>query len=150
MRIFYRQLAIIPDSLARDLGISADRLEGDGLEVTIGTSTFWVIGIIDADKLNRLQGLDGKSILPVDLNALQALGTTRSAGSAEQVAIPEDAARIDAARVLILTRAPDGVDGQGKDMQGLGDLGLRRRRWRRGFRGNVKAGCQRWWSQRWN
>ncbi|MDA0321942.1 MAG: hypothetical protein O2923_04400 [Verrucomicrobia bacterium] len=106
-----RQLAIIPDSLARELGISADSIEGDGLEVTIGTSTFWVIGIIDADKLNRLQGLDGKSILPVDLNALQALGTTRSAGAAEQVAIPEDAARIDAARVLILTHAPDGVDG---------------------------------------
>jgi len=104
-----RPLAVLPDTLARELEISPEEVQGDGVEVTIGTSIFHVIGIIDSEKLNRMQGLDGKSILPVDLNALQALGSKKSASGAFVAAIPDDAARIDASRVLLLSQAPEGV-----------------------------------------
>lgn len=106
-----RQLAILPDALAADLGIAAEDVAGDGVEVTIGTDQYWVIGIFDSGKLNRMQGLDGKSILPVDLNALQALGTTRTSSGAQHVAFPDDADRIDASKVLILNLFPGGVPG---------------------------------------
>ena len=101
-----RRLAMISESMAQALDITADQVQENGVEVKVGTSTMQVVGIFDAEKLNRLQGLDGKSILPVDLNSLQTLGTTDKGAHA---AIPEDSARIDASHVLILSHPPTGI-----------------------------------------
>ncbi len=93
---------ILPDSVARALDISDEDLVGTNAIVQIRGEAFHVTGIIDALSLTEYVGLDGKSLLPYDLNAIQALGTDQS-GTA---ILPEDVQRLTGSDVILVDRHP--------------------------------------------
>lgn len=96
-----RRLVILPESVARELEITPKAVDENELEVTIRGDTYIVQGIIDELSLNNVTGLDGRGILPYDINSLQALGSS-SAG----VLVPEDVKRLNAAQVILVNKHP--------------------------------------------
>jgi hypothetical protein len=99
-----RNLIVLPDQMAAALDISVEDVNAGSVTVTIGSTEFFVCGIIDSAQLGRIQGLDGKPILPIDLNSIQALGRKN-----QWAVIPEDTQRIDPARVVLVNKSPAGV-----------------------------------------
>ncbi len=98
-----RQRVILPDAVARELEITPEDVDAGEVEVKIlgVTEPYLVQGIIDAQALNKVVGLDGRSILPYDVNTLQSFGRS-SAGTL----VPEDVERLDAAQVILVNTHP--------------------------------------------
>ncbi|MBI2437628.1 MAG: M28 family peptidase [Lentisphaerae bacterium] len=94
-------LVILPETAARELEITPEAVNAGEIEVMIRGDTYIVQGIIDTLALNNITGLDGRSILPYDINSIQALGSS-SAG----VLVPEDVKRLNAAQVILVNKHP--------------------------------------------
>ncbi|MEI7436203.1 MAG: FtsX-like permease family protein [bacterium] len=92
---------IIPDTAARDLGLSVEDVDNGRPTVTIRGDTYEVRGIMDTLALAKYIGLDGQSILPYDLNSVQTLGS-----KGNTLIVPEDVRRISAAQVMFVNRMP--------------------------------------------
>ncbi|MCG3148805.1 MAG: hypothetical protein PCFJNLEI_02252 [Verrucomicrobiae bacterium] len=105
----YRQknLIILPDTVAQELGIRVEDVNEGELTVNIRGTEYVVQGIIDSAELAKCQGLDGQSILPYDLNTVQGLGTSTS-GSA---LIPPDIGRLPATQVILVNSLPPAKPG---------------------------------------
>ncbi len=99
------QLLILPDTVAQQLEITPEDVDAGDVELKVPgmPHPFIVQGIIDSQALNKLLGLDGRSILPYDVNAIQSFGYT-SAG----VIIPDDVQRLDASQVVLANTHPQG------------------------------------------
>ncbi len=93
--------AILPEPVARDLSISIDDVNNGHPAVRIRGMEYEVLGIMDPQELMKSLGPDGKSILPYDLNSVQAMGTKGS-----KVLIPEDVGRLTGSQVVILNQMP--------------------------------------------
>lgn len=96
-----RRLVILPDSVARELEITPDEANKGDVEVMIRSDKYVVQGIIDSLALNRVTGIDGRNILPYDINSIQGLGQS-SAG----ILVPEDAKHLNAAQVILVNMHP--------------------------------------------
>jgi hypothetical protein len=99
---------ILPDSVARTLDIIDQDLAGTNVVVQIRGETFRVAGIIDALSLSEYVGMDGKSLLPYDLNAIQALGTDQTGAAI----LPEDVKRLTGSDVILVDRHPPASKGE--------------------------------------
>jgi hypothetical protein len=97
-------LVILPDTVAQELEITPEDVDAGEVEVKIvgQPNPYIVQGIIDSQALNKLVGLDGRGILPYDINAIQAFGRT----SAGTVTIPDDVKRLDGSQVILVNSHP--------------------------------------------
>ncbi len=100
-----KQLVILPDTVARELEITPEDVDAGEVELKVPGMAypFIVQGIIDSHALSRMLGLDGRSILPYDVNALQSFGHS-SAG----IIIPDDVKRLDGSQVVLVNAHPPG------------------------------------------
>ncbi|MBI2441020.1 MAG: M28 family peptidase [Lentisphaerae bacterium] len=99
----HERLVILPDAVARALEITPEAVDGGKVEVTISGDKYTVHGIIDTLALDKVTGLDGRGIMPYDINSIQALGSS-SAG----VLVPEDVKRLNSAQVILVNTLPPG------------------------------------------
>jgi hypothetical protein len=114
-----KRLVILPDAAARELEITPQEVDAGGVMVNIRGDLFEVIGIIDSARLQKHIDIDGRSLLPFDLNAVQALGRSSSGGSA---IIPEDTARLPGAQVMIVNVVPNRSEIDGETVVSCGIL----------------------------
>ncbi len=98
---------ILPDTVARALDITDQDLAVTNVVVQIRGDDYQVLGIIDSLALSEYVGQDGKSILPYDLNSVQALGTDPSGAAI----LPEDVHRLSGGQVILVNRHPKPVSG---------------------------------------
>ncbi|MBM4164543.1 MAG: FtsX-like permease family protein [Lentisphaerae bacterium] len=103
---------IVPDTVARALDISDDDLRLTNVVVEIRGEAYQVTGIIDAITLTEYVGMDGKSILPYDLNSIQALGTDQTGAAI----LPEDVRRLLGGDVIVVNKHPTPKNEQAKIM----------------------------------
>jgi len=99
---------MLPDVVAKDLGITVDDVNHGMPTVTIRNETFRVLGIFDSVKLDSLRGMDGQSMLPYDLNSMQHQQTqsTSADSGSRQMERPRDIARLKAYQVILTSKAP--------------------------------------------
>jgi hypothetical protein len=98
-----RSTIILPDDLARSLGLTIDEVNRGGSRVTMRGTTYEVWGIIDAEKLSDHLGMDGQSILPYDISDL----AERSGSFVfRSFTIPPDVKRLSGTQVVILNSEP--------------------------------------------
>ncbi len=109
---------MLPDAAAAELGLSpADVAGGTNRPIVIiRGAEFEVLGILDTEKMGRILGLDGRSILPYDLNSVQSMGTKGDDPNKREMVIPEDAARLSPQQVMIVNRMPPAWNEQEKKM----------------------------------
>ena len=114
LRSGYREknLVILPDTVASDLGIRAEDVDQGRPTISIRGVEYEVQGIIDSAELAKCQGLDGQSILPYDINSVQGLGTASGGG----VLIPSDIGRLPAAQVILVNTLPPVSPGNDQQM----------------------------------
>jgi hypothetical protein len=103
---------ILPDTVARALDINDEDLGGTNVVVEIRGEAYQVTGIIDAITLSEYVGMDGKGILPYDLNSVQALGTDQTGAAI----LPEDVRRLSGSDVILVSKQPTPKTEQTKIM----------------------------------
>ena len=96
-----RAYAILPDSAARELGLTPADVDATQAVVMVRGEAYEVLGIFDAAAVARIQGLDGRSLLPFDLNSVQQLGSRDT-----HLLVPEDVARLAPSQVMLVNRMP--------------------------------------------
>lgn len=69
---------MIPDAMARKLGLTVEQVQTAPPTVTINGKDFLVGGIFDAERFGQLRDLDGRSLLPFDVTAMT---TVRNVGA---------------------------------------------------------------------
>lgn len=106
-----RNYVILPDTVAKELGISVEEVNTGHPMVAIRDDAYEVLGIIDSVALSRCVGLDGKPILPYDLNKVQALGST-----AKGAILPEDVGRLEGSQVILVNKIPATKGGVGQTL----------------------------------
>lgn len=92
---------MLPDSAAKDLGLTVEQVDKGHEMVTIRGAMFEVCGIFDSAKLTAKMGIDGQPILPYDLNTVTQLG--RSAKGA--AIVPANIGRMNGSQVIITSKA---------------------------------------------
>ena len=92
-----RNSAILPDTVAKDLGITSDDVNTTNLVVNVRGEEYVVLGIIDSAEVTKYVGLDGQSILPYDVNSVQTLGSQ---------GIPETIGRFNGSQVILVNKMP--------------------------------------------
>ena len=92
---------ILPEPAARELGITAEMVDASNAVVNVRGEDYEVLGLFDPDKVARLQGLDGRSLLPFDLNSVQQFGSRE-----HKLVVPEDVGRLAPSQVMIVNRMP--------------------------------------------
>ncbi len=113
-----KRFVILPDAAARDLELSAEEVQAGGVTVTIRGDPYTVLGIIDSARLQKHIDLDGKSLLPYDLNSVQTLGRSAAGGAI----MPEDSPRLPGAQVMIVNTLPMRTDRDGDVLVSCGIL----------------------------
>jgi hypothetical protein len=96
-----RAYAILPESAARELGITVADVDVSNAVVSVRGEEYEVLGIFNSEALSRIQGLDGRSLLPFDLNSVQQLGARDG-----RLTIPEEIGRLAPSQVMLVNRMP--------------------------------------------
>ncbi len=104
--------AILPDTMARELGISVADVNTRAPTVSIQGDEFVVRGIIDSVALNKRLGLDGEPLFPYDLNSVQTLGMRRRPEGGQMAVVPADIGRLPASEVVLANAMPVPQSGQ--------------------------------------
>ncbi len=97
---------LLPDSAARDLGLSVDDVNAGHPVVDIRGEPYEVLGIFDTTALNAYTGMDGQSVLPFDLNTVKSV----SKNAKGAFALPPNVERMHASQVILVNKPPK-VDG---------------------------------------
>jgi len=108
-----RKEVILPETVASRLGITVEDVNTSEPKVSIQGEEFVVRGIIDSVELNKRTGLDGASILPYDINSVQALGLQRMPDGKFRAVVPSDVARLPASEVILVSTMPPPPPGAG-------------------------------------
>jgi hypothetical protein len=87
---------LIPDRLAERLGIRAEAVDAGGVTLSVNERPFHVVGIFTADSLSGLRDLDGRDLLPYDIERVANVDEVEAGFS-----VPDDSPRIAAERVII-------------------------------------------------
>ncbi len=96
-----KNYVILPDTAAADIGLTAADVDNGHPTVTIRGDEYEVLGILDTVNLAKIQGLDGQSIMPFDLNSVQAMGSKGGV-----LVVPDDAGHLNPQQVMIVNRLP--------------------------------------------
>ncbi len=96
-----RNAAILPLPAARDLGLTPELVDATNVTVTIRGEEYDVQGIFDPESLARIQGPDGRSLLPFDLNSVQQMGSKDN-----RIVLSEDIGRLAPSQVMLVNRMP--------------------------------------------
>ncbi|MEI6971279.1 MAG: FtsX-like permease family protein [bacterium] len=104
-----RSYVILPAPAANELGLTLEDVDNGGTNtvVTIRGETYEVLGIFDPDAMARIQGLDGRSLMPFDVNSVQQLGSRDN-----KFVAPEDIARLGPSQVMIVNRMPPSLSSE--------------------------------------
>lgn len=99
----YREVAavMLPEPAARDLGITPEMVDAGGVRVSLRGEEYEVWGILNPEGMERGLGLDGRPLLPYDLNTVQTLGQKGT-----RLVVPEDVGRLAGSQVLVVNRMP--------------------------------------------
>jgi hypothetical protein len=97
-----QRAVILPDAVARPLGITVEDVDAGGVRVSIRGDEYEVLGILDTAALTDATGVDGRSLLPYDLNNVQGAGVNTE----RLVVIPEDVKRLSGSQVILANRFP--------------------------------------------
>lgn len=92
---------ILPLPAASELGLSPELVDSTDVKVTIRGEDYLVLGIFDPEALARIQGLDGRSLLPYDLNSVQQIAVKDY-----RMVVPEDIGRLSPSQVMLVNRMP--------------------------------------------
>lgn len=103
--------AILPDTLARELGIRPEEVDANDLSILIRGETYRIQGIVQADKLDALRDPDGFGLLPYDLNNVQGLGVSEG-----RYIVPADTPRLSASHVVIVNQLPPVKSGYDEEV----------------------------------
>ncbi len=103
-----KNYVILPDSAAQELGLTVEEVNATRPVVTIRDVEYEVLGIMDSVQLSKVIGLDGRSIMPYDINSVQSMGT-----KGKELVVPEDIGRLNPQQVLLVNRMPPGANGEG-------------------------------------
>jgi len=99
---------MIPDVLAEQLGIFAADVDRGGVLVRLNGREFEVRGIFESASLDALQDLDGRGLLPFDLELMERPDVSGG------VPVADDAApRIEGARLVIMPNREMGFRAEG-------------------------------------
>ena len=80
----------MPDKLAERLGITPQAVDAGETYVEVNGSRFHVAGIFEADSLAALRDLDGRDVLPFDMERVANVDETKD----NQFLVPEDSPRV--------------------------------------------------------
>ena len=97
---------MIPDAVARELGISARAVDAGEVVVKMNGKRFRVHAVFEAEPLAALRDLDGKGILPFDIEGMRNIRRTRLTG---HILAEDDDPRISADRVIIAPQGDLGI-----------------------------------------
>ncbi len=87
---------MIPESVARQAEITPEQVDSEIVVVEINGIRAWIAGIFNGDALNTLTDIDGRSILPPNVEALETVETEGGVVLAD-----EKAPRLDGKQILI-------------------------------------------------
>lgn len=104
----FKREAILPDTVAAELGLTKDAVNEGGAVVNIRGDDYEVIGIIDTAQLDKLTGPDGQSPLPYDINSVQSFGQV---GSGRWI-VSKNVKPLPASQVILLNTEPKLKDGE--------------------------------------
>ncbi len=90
---------IIPDAMASRLGIIPYVVDQSEVYITIGGRRCRVRGIFDSESLTALRDLDGKDLLPFDIEAMEVVVKYRKDGTA--ILANDEDPRISAERIIL-------------------------------------------------
>jgi hypothetical protein len=114
-----KRRVILPDIAARELEIKPEDINtGTGVTVSIRGDLYEVTGIIDSARLQAHLDIDGRSLLPYDLNSVQTLGRSTSGA----MIVPESALRLPGSQVMIVNTSPQRADNDGEILMSCGIL----------------------------
>lgn len=101
---------MISDLLAEFLGINVDDVNAGTAWLSIHSETYPIKAMFAADSWEQIQDLDGRSLLPFDINALAEVNFDQRLG---QVLADDDAVRISARDIIIFPagQAPESCQG---------------------------------------
>ncbi|MGC4090045.1 MAG: ABC transporter permease [Polyangiaceae bacterium] len=88
---------LLPDKLAERLGVTPEVVDAGQADVTVNGTRFHVWSIFDAQSLNGLKDLDGRDILPFDIERAAEVNETAE----NQFSVPDDSPRIPAERLIL-------------------------------------------------
>jgi hypothetical protein len=117
-KLVTKRRVILPDLAARELELTAEEVNAGGAMISIRGDLYEVTGIIDSARLQAHLDIDGRSLLPYDLNAVQTLGRNTS-GS---LIVPQDTPRLPGAQVMIVNQALPRTDQDGEVLISCGIL----------------------------
>jgi hypothetical protein len=90
---------LIPDTVAAELGLTTDQIDGGEEFALVNGKQFRIHGIFDSAKLQDLQDVDGRSVLPFDIGPMQTVRLTSD--ERRQVLASDDDAKVSARNVII-------------------------------------------------
>jgi len=93
---------IIPDTMARALGVTVDQVNRGGVTTTINGKSFRVHGIFDAESFGSLRDLDGRNLLPFDIEGMVSVRMTPQS----QVLAGDNDPRISPEKVVLTVKDP--------------------------------------------
>ncbi|MFZ5895240.1 MAG: ABC transporter permease [Myxococcota bacterium] len=88
---------MLPDKLAERLGIVAAAVDASEVHVDINGTRFRVWSIFEAESLDALRDLDGRDLLPYDMERVANVDESAD----NQFLVPDDSPRVPAERVLL-------------------------------------------------
>jgi hypothetical protein len=113
-----KRRVILPDLAARELELTTEEVDAGGVQVSIRGDLYEVAGILDSARLQAHVDIDGRSLLPYDLNAVQTLGRNAAGGAI----VPEDTPRLPGAQVMIVNTQPQRTEQDGEILISCGIL----------------------------
>ena len=90
---------LIPDSMAAAMSLTPEQVDGGKEFTSINGKQFRIHGIFDSSKLQDLQDVDGRSVLPFDIGPMQTVRLTSDAR--HQVLATDDDPKVNAQNVII-------------------------------------------------
>ncbi len=105
----FRRQAIVPDTVAADLGLSKEEVNAGQAVINIRGEDYDVVGIMDNAQLDKLSGPDGRSPLPYDINSVQSFGYL---ASSSRWLVSKDVKPLPASQVVLLNSVPKIKDGE--------------------------------------
>ncbi len=90
---------LIPDGMARRLGIVPHAVNQSEVFIRIGGRRCRVMGIFEATSLTALRDLDGRDILPFDIEAMEVIVKYRKEGTT--ILANDDVPRISSNRIIL-------------------------------------------------